>query len=225
MSRHYSSKYLIVCLIILWISGCAVSRPAPTRDRLPSYKVLGRWYYPLKSADGYKQRGTASWYGPDFHGKKTANGEMYDMHALTAAHTILPLGTRVRVKNLENGKEVVVRINDRGPFVKRRIIDLSYAAAEAIDMQARGTARVEVTALPALASGKGYALQVGSFSSQSNARSLVRTLERKHDHVKLIAENGLYKVRLGNFPTKDEAEKAKSSLSAQGYQAFTVKNP
>lgn len=215
-------RSLILSFVLLFAFGCAVSRPAPSKDRLPGYKVLGTWYYPLKSAEGYNQKGTASWYGPDFHGKKTANGETYNMHALTAAHTILPLGTRVRVRNLDNGREVVVRINDRGPFVKHRIIDLSYSAAKAIDMQSRGTARVKVTALPPPKSGKGFTLQVGSFSSRSNAQSLVRTLSKKHDHVRIIVENSIYKVHLGNFATKDAAEKAKTTLTAQGYPAFII---
>lgn len=205
--------------------ACTVSRQAPTPDRLPGYKVLGKWYYPLKTADGYRKKGMASWYGPDFHGKKTANGETYDMHAFTAAHTILPLGTCVRVTNLDNGKEVVVRITDRGPFVKRRIIDLSYAAAKAIGIVSKGTGRVEVLAMPPLKTGKGYALQVGSFSTRSNAEALVQTLSRHHDHVSLFAENGLYKVRLGRFPTRDVAEKAKSDLSLNGYKPFTVEIP
>lgn len=223
--RYQSFCIFGICL--LWIGACTVSRPGPVSapERLSGYKVLGRWYYPLKTADGYSARGMASWYGPDFHGKKTANGEKYDMHAFTAAHTTLPLGTRVRVTNLDNGKEVIVKINDRGPFVKRRIIDLSYAAAKSIGIVSKGTGRVELTALPPLTSGKGYALQVGSFSTRSNAESLIQTLSRQHEHVNLLAENGMYKVHLGRFSTRDAAEKVKIELSYSGYQAFTVEIP
>ncbi len=111
------------------------------------YQIAGRWYYPLQSAEGYDEVGIASWYGRDFHGKKTANGEIYDMHAMSAAHKTLPLPTMVRVTNLDNGRSVVVRVNDRGPFVKSRLIDLSYAAARALGYDRKGTARVRVQAL------------------------------------------------------------------------------
>jgi len=119
------------------------------------YRIAGRWYYPMQTAAAYDETGTASWYGRDFHGKKTANGERYDMHALSAAHKTLPMPTLVRVTNLENGRSVVVRVNDRGPFVKNRLIDLSYAAARQLGYDNKGTAHVRVQTLdqpaPALA--------------------------------------------------------------------------
>jgi len=111
------------------------------------YRIAGKWYYPIQSATAYDETGVASWYGRDFHGKKTANGERYDMHALSAAHKTLPLPTLVRVTNLGNGRSVVVRVNDRGPFVKSRLIDLSYAAARQLGYTDQGTARVRVQTL------------------------------------------------------------------------------
>ena len=115
----------------------------------PFYEVSGRRYAVLQTAAGYVEQGVASWYGPDFHGGRTATGETYDMNAMTGAHPTLPLPTWVRVTNLENGRSVVVRLNDRGPFAKDRIIDLSRAAAEQLDMIRKGTARVEVRSLAA----------------------------------------------------------------------------
>ena len=115
----------------------------------PFYEVSGRRYAVLQSAVGFVEQGVASWYGPDFHGGRTATGETYDMNAMTGAHPTLPLPTWVRVTNLENGRSVVVRLNDRGPFAKDRIIDLSRAAAEQLDMIRQGTARVEVRSLAA----------------------------------------------------------------------------
>jgi len=112
-----------------------------------SYTVFGKRYVPLSSAEGFKQEGIASWYGKDFHGKKTANGERYNMYAMTAAHKILPMNTTVRVTNLSNGKAVYVRINDRGPFVDNRIIDLSYTAASRIGIIQMGTGRVRIEAI------------------------------------------------------------------------------
>ena len=111
------------------------------------YEVFGKRYKVRESSNGYRERGTASWYGRPFHGRPTSSGEKYDMEEMTAAHTSLPLPTWVEVTNLSNGKTVVVKVNDRGPFVGNRLIDLSYAAAKALDMVRTGTARVEVRAL------------------------------------------------------------------------------
>ncbi|MDX1518323.1 MAG: septal ring lytic transglycosylase RlpA family protein, partial [Woeseiaceae bacterium] len=116
----------------------------------PVYEVLGRRYAVLPTSNGYKERGVASWYGKKFHGRLTSNRETYDMYAMTAAHKTLPLPTYVRVRNLRNDKSVVVRINDRGPFVHNRIIDLSYAAAVKLDMIRDGTSLVEVTVVNAI---------------------------------------------------------------------------
>ncbi len=115
----------------------------------PFYEVFGKRYHVMPSSAGYRERGVASWYGKKFHGRRTSNGEIYDMYAMTAAHKTLPIPTQVRVTNLGNGRSVVLRVNDRGPFVGNRIIDLSYAAAKQLDMIRNGTAMVEVSVLPA----------------------------------------------------------------------------
>jgi len=159
------SGALLICAAALTLSACGggISHYSKSgggygKSSLPSgnggyrktgkpYKIAGKTYYPLESSAGYDRTGVASWYGRDFHGKLTANGERYDMHALSAAHKTLPLPTLVRVTNLENGRSMVVRINDRGPFVKSRIIDLSYAAAKALGYDQKGTTRVRVQAL------------------------------------------------------------------------------
>ncbi len=120
------------------------TEPRADRGNPPFYDVLGKRYHVLPTSAGYRARGIASWYGPDFHGLSTSSGELYDMNGMTAAHTTLPLPTWVQVTNLENGRSVVVKVNDRGPFVDNRLIDLSYAAARALDMVRNGTARVEV---------------------------------------------------------------------------------
>ena len=118
--------------------------PRSAHGNPPFYDVLGRRYYVLASADGYLERGVASWYGPTFHGGNTSSGEPYDMYGMTAAHKTLPLPCYARVTNLRNGKSIVVRINDRGPFVANRLIDLSYTAAAKLDMIREGTTLVEV---------------------------------------------------------------------------------
>jgi rare lipoprotein A len=143
------------------LAGCAGNAPQPpglssttgaersSRGNPPFYEVFGERYYVLDSSAGYSERGVASWYGRDFHGKPTSSGETYDMRGMTAAHKTLPIPTWVEVTNLENGESVVVRINDRGPFVDNRIIDLSQRAAEEIGMIGAGTARVQVRSLDA----------------------------------------------------------------------------
>jgi peptidoglycan lytic transglycosylase len=152
MTSQYIMKLTQLTILALFIciagSGCA-TRMAIVKDSCPKpYTIKGRTYHPLKKAyPGFFQRGIASWYGPGFNGRKTASGEIYDMHTLTAAHNILPLNTLVRVTNLSNNKDVVVRINDRGPFVGERVIDLSLAAAQEIGMVAPGTTPVRVSVI------------------------------------------------------------------------------
>ncbi|MBI1362723.1 MAG: septal ring lytic transglycosylase RlpA family protein [Proteobacteria bacterium] len=113
------------------------------------YQVEGLWYYPLEDSTGYSAKGIASWYGKEFHGKKTANGETYNMYDLTAAHPTLPLPTYVRVTNLNNGKSIIVKVNDRGPFLRGRVIDMSYRSAQLLGYVEQGTAPVLLEALPA----------------------------------------------------------------------------
>lgn len=141
---------LLLCLFLVGLlAACSTKTVQPTEeaDCQMTSEVFDNLYYPVSDADvdGFKERGVASWYGPRFHGKKTANGETYNMHAMTAAHKTLPFNTLVRVEDLETGKEVTVRINDRGPFIKGRIIDLSYASAKMLNLEGRGIARVKIT--------------------------------------------------------------------------------
>ena len=173
---------------------------------------------------GNVQKGLASWYGPDFHGKLTSNQEIYNMHALTAAHKTLPFGAYVRVTNLNNGKSVVVRINDRGPFVKGRIIDLSYAAAKKLGMDITGVAPVKVKVLKKYSpkkSSQKFSIQVGSFSSKKNAKILKKKLQKNYRNVyisKLRTRfNTYYRVRIKVRSVKS-AEKIATKLMKQGYR-------
>ena len=164
-NRIYSTAFLIFCLSFLF-TGCSTKQTydyssyrkdtgdksinnseAMHRATMRPYNVFGIRYYPFVANVGDQFDGIASWYGPDFHAKKTSNGEIYNMYAMTAAHKTLPMNTVVRVDNLDNGRSTIVRINDRGPFVAGRIIDLSNKAAHEIDMVRKGTARVKVTVL------------------------------------------------------------------------------
>lgn len=179
------------------------------RATMRPYKIAGKWYYPTLAKVDDVQRGIASWYGPNFHAKKTSNGEIYDMFDMTAAHKTLPMNTMVRVDNLENGKSAVVRINDRGPFVSGRIIDLSNKAAHQIAMVKKGTAKVKVTVLGFNAKiartkaekqetatvGK-YFVQVGAFRRLEGAKITKRKFE--------MAIESAYSViiKKGNFENK-----------------------
>lgn len=184
----------------------------------PFYEVMGERYYVQADSAGYAEEGIASWYGREFHGRRTSNGEVYDMYAMTAAHKTLPLPTDARVTNLANGKSIIVRINDRGPFKKGRIIDLSYGAARELGFTTAGTTMVEVVALPGASVTAGgqatggrqlmYA-QIGAFSQQANAEELQRQLrdqgvDKVVIHHDPAAGSALYRVRIG--PVADAGE-------------------
>ncbi len=238
-NRHVVVRLLFIGALLVLVSACSKPKPpAPSAGSSEGYRVLGKTYYPITDADGFRQTGTASWYGDKFHGKKTANGEIYDMHAETAAHKTLPLGTFVKVRNLENNRETVVRINDRGPFVSGRIIDLSYKAARAIDMVGNGTARVEIVAMapsdgsrtasdtPDFDSGE-FTVQIGAFAEYARAKKLRQSLTQQHDHVSVtpVEKQGrtLYRVRIGRFRSLEEAEKYEARVKQSGHaQAFAV---
>jgi rare lipoprotein A len=205
------------------------------------YTVNGQCYVPLAGNQGFVEEGLASWYGRDFHGRKTSNGEIYNMYAMTAAHKTLPLGTWVRVHNRSNGRQTVVRVNDRGPFVAGRIIDLSYAAAEKLDVVGPGTAPVRIEALGFReqdATGRvvyrqtsgqtvsGYAVQVGAFSSDANARRLAARLRDQYGLAGVCRSqvNGreFFRVRVGKYPSLDAAEAARLSIENQGFGSCFV---
>src|SRR6187549_919662 len=158
------------------------AEPRSAKGNPPFYTVLGKRYFVMDKAEGYFERGVASWYGPGFHAAATSNGERYDMYAMTAAHKTLPLPAYVQVTNLRNGRSVVVRVNDRGPFKDGRIIDLSYTAASRLGMLKDGTTFVEVRALTLVQIIAPFALpqmpqvlfvQVGVFSTEANVARLL----------------------------------------------------
>lgn len=161
------------------------------------YQVWGKTYHVLDTHKGYSEQGSASWYGRKFHGHKTSNGEIYDMYGMTAAHKSLPIPSYVKVKNLDNGREVIVRVNDRGPFHSDRIIDLSYAAAKKLKYKDKGTARVQITAISVNSSG--------SYSIPSRQNQPV--IESKPlDNVQPASTSGDYFVQVGAFSNEDKAK-------------------
>jgi rare lipoprotein A len=184
------------------------------------YQVFGKDYVPLAAGQAYRERGTASWYGKKFHGQKTSSGEVYDMYAMTAAHRTLPIPSYARVTNVANGRSVIVRINDRGPFHSERIIDLSYAAAYRLGYIQAGSATVEVESIDAsqpvqeakredLKEEAGVYVQVGAFSSRDNAEDLRERVARQlawlSEQVRVLAEGGLWRLRVGPYASNDAA--------------------
>ena len=246
------NKYFILTLILSFflINSCATVEPVrrPAR-KLPAtagkakpytkpYRIGRNWYHPLTHARGFTESGHASWYGKKFHGKKTANGESYNMYAISAAHKTLPLGTWVSVSNLDNNKKINVRINDRGPFVKGRIIDLSYAAAKKIGIVGPGTARVKIVALgharqnrtkiepgpefiPVDYYNGNFTLQIGAFSDLNNAEKLKKELDPIYNniHITLVdaEDKPLYRVRAGKCTTLDQAARYEDILIQHGF--------
>lgn len=214
------------------------AEPRSRRGNPPFYEVMGRRYYVMNDAAGYRERGIASWYGTKFHGRLTSSGEPYDMYAMTAAHKTLPLPAYVRVTHRGNGRSIVVRVNDRGPFVGERIIDLSYAAAVRLGMHIDGTALVDVEvvgadAAPSIrrigsvpseaAAAPGVAwVQVGAFSEEANAEQLNARLTREGiPQVVTVAEprarQTIYRVRVGPLTAVDEIERMLERVRSLGF--------
>jgi len=250
--RYVLTRCCCIILLVLLLAACggpayrvAVHESPETKGlkgHQKPYSVNGEYYKPLLDHRGFVEEGTASWYGPDFHGKPTSCGETYDMYALTAAHKILPLGVHVRVTNQRNGKSVMVRVNDRGPFVKSRIIDLSYAAAKELDVVDSGTAPVRIEALgfrqvdrdgaiafrqpESYADGR-FTVQVGAFADPQNAKRLAAKLQNEYgaSSIQQGWVNGVlyHRVRAGLYVSLQLAEDAKNHFASSGYpNSFVV---
>lgn len=246
-------RYLGTALLVLGLAGCGSSverdggpatspvdisaipdaepryEPRTRAGNPPSYTVLGRTYRVMADSTGYRERGVASWYGTKFHGKSTSNGERYDMYAMTAAHKTLPIPSYVAVTNLLNGRRIVVRVNDRGPFVDDRVIDLSYVAAAKLDMLTIGTAPVEVVAVgpgdtlpgPSYAQPATVWIQAGAFTLRDNAerlRTRLGTAGVGDVAIQVAQVNGqqFFKVRLGPVASTAEADRIAGVLAGYG---------
>ncbi|MCU0589501.1 MAG: septal ring lytic transglycosylase RlpA family protein [Syntrophobacteraceae bacterium] len=240
-------------LACLFLAGCASEPTQPpasysTKGQLRSqrpYQVKGTWYYPIPSAAGYVEEGLASWYGADFHGKPTSCGEPYDMWAMTAAHKTLPLGTHVKVTSLQTGNSIIVRVNDRGPFVSGRIIDLSCRASQELGSFKTGLARVRVEAVqvatqqlvgrstywkvdpvPSFRYGS-FTIQVGAFREQQNALRLKSQMAQGYSPIQVSpsAYGGttLYRVQVGAYQDLVLAQQELERLRNRGFgDAFVV---
>ena len=244
--------FLPLAIALLLLTACAGDKkdeqrdgpsdrqinPAEVHDAVPKseplarygnhspYTVLGKTYTVLPSSKGYHERGIASWYGSKFHGRRTSSGEVYDMHLATAAHKSLPLPTYAEVTNLDNGRKMIVKINDRGPFHEGRIIDLSYAAAIKLGVDKTGTARVDVRTIDVKRSKRasvkvadGTFLQVGAFSRRGTAEDLAgKMVAAQVKPVSVQKSRGLYKVWIGPYASESEIEAIIRHLVELGYE-------
>ena len=229
-------KHLFAVFIAAALAGCAGNSAYNYKVSTKPYTVGGNTYYPMASANGFVESGDASWYGPDFHGNRTASGETYNKHAFTAAHKTLPFGTRVNVKNLDNGLSTDVVINDRGPFKSGRIIDLSYAAANQINMVGRGTARVKISSIGSVnnqntarsaatnseKSNNNYYVQVGTYSVSNNATAAAKKFSNMGYAQAIRKKNGKYAVVAGPYGTRARATTARNNLRKTYSGAFIV---
>jgi rare lipoprotein A len=229
----------LICLLI-WCAGCQrrsshprVSSypppPPPPASSVPSVTPTRLESPPPQMNDLPREEteGLASWYGNPYHGRHTTSGEVYDMNTLTAAHRTLPFNTLVAVHNLDNGKDVQVRINDRGPFVNGRVIDLSLAAARKIELVGPGTARVKLEVLNRVAVEQLFAIQIGAFKDKANAERLVNRLALEWQAVQtrqVEDDRGLfYRVFVGRFPDYSQAMQALQKLRSQGNQGYIIR--
>ena len=251
--REIAGKWFVLFSSIFLLISCAnktnttysneKSATGQVKSSQKPYTVFGQRYEPLPTHEKFVQTGIASWYGKGFHGKKTSSGEKYDMYAMTAAHKTLPLGLYVTVHNKNNGRDVVVRVNDRGPFVKGRIIDLSYAAAKQLGIDVSGTAFVRVEALgyrqndsdgktrieykgPINYDAGNYTVQIGAFRDIGNAKRLIEAMKKTHgvsDMQSALIDGSLfYRVYVGRYTSLEEAETAERNFEEQGYSGSFV---
>jgi rare lipoprotein A len=228
---HFKLKSLnftlafVLCLILFLFAGCAPRR-VPVERRMPPPERREVASIEKRETRGV-QYGIASWYGSDFHGKPTSSGEIYDMYQLTSAHNTLALGTTVMVTNLENGRSVELKVNDRGPFVKGRIIDVSYAAAQILGMVENGTAYVKVEAIgPLIETVERFTVQVGSFVDGNNAHRLAEQLRQSFDNVYVTtietSTQKYHRVRIGQFETRESALAMAEKVSRMGLNVLVT---
>lgn len=224
-----------IFLLITTFSNCCIASSKIPRTQHP-YVINNKRYYPIPSAEGYRETGIASWYGPNFHGRHASSGERYNMYEMTAAHKTLPMDTMLLVTNLQNNGKIVVRVNDRGPFVRGRIIDLSYQAAKKLGIVGDGTAKVQITALAEGTVGKQggkptlvhidlmageFYVQIGAFAQKINAIKLQKRFTDA-GHTTVIQkyfspESTLYRVHVYAGKSLQNARRAEKALLEHGY--------
>ncbi len=213
------------CILAAVSAACAsaVKEPGPPAPVLPDASVSQE----AAPSQVYRETGIAAWYGKELQGRKTASGEVFDLHGLTAAHRTLPLGTVIRVTNLDNFKTVRVTVNDRGPFVKNRILDLSYGAARELGFIEQGTVRVKIETLKAVPEDARYTVLAAAYTEEENARMLRERLSKKFEHVSVVPRETncvrFYQVRIGSYQSEERAEHVAGKLTLEGLEPVVIR--
>ena len=242
--RRQSAVFLLVCLCIAALcacTGCSSKKAPPSQPQIDKgakrkpkskatqrpYVIKGITYIPIPSASGYRESGIASWYGEPFHGRRTSNGEIYDMYGDTAAHKTLPMDTMLLVKNLDNGRSTVVRVNDRGPFVRERIIDLSFTKAKELGVVGKGTARVEIVALEErdYLSSQGTMVAGGASPPQPTKKPPAKVAQKHTPKPVPDFNKGNFFVQVGAFERIEEARTLAKKFAKRGRDVVIQQYP
>ncbi len=230
VNRMAYRKPLMVMLAVITLTASCAERKVPAGPPAapaPAAASAVPSELPVPAKRIYRETGAASWYGREFHGRTTASGEVFDMYGMSAAHRTLPLGTVIRVTNLDNNKSVTVKVNDRGPFVKNRIIELSYGAARELDFIAQGTAAVKIETLEPVNGGASYTVQAAVFTEKESAKALKDRLTKKFERVSIVpfetSLGKLYRVRVGSYGTEERAELVADRLKLEGLEPFVLR--
>jgi peptidoglycan lytic transglycosylase len=233
-------KLVAVCISVLCatpvIVSCAGKAPLPAAPAAPERPAQTAPEKPAPASatapaaapeQVYRETGTASWYGRELQGRRMADGENFDMDGLSAAHRILPLGTVIRVTNIDNYKTINVRVSDRGPFVRSRILELSYGAAKELEFVRQGTARVRIETLEPVRGNAIYTVQAASFVEEENAKLLKERLQRKYETVYITSFESnvgkFYRVRVGAYLSEEKAERVAGKLTLDGLEPVVVR--
>ena len=218
--------WALIAATVLFASCAAGPRPAGAP--VPAAAPAPAMVLPPEACMTYRELGSASWYGKEFHGRKTANGETFDMNGISAGHRTLPLGTVVRVTSLDNYKSIKVKINDRGPFARNRVIELSYGAARELGFVEMGTARVKIESVEPIEESEAlYTVQAGAFLEVESALSLKGRLGKKFETISIepfesnVAK--FYRVRVGAYPTEEKAERVAAKLTLESVEPVVVR--
>ena len=230
MNRLAYRNPLLVMLAVTMLAASCAERKVPTAPQVAPPSAAATAVppaLPVPAKRIYRETGTASWYGREAHGKTTASGEVFDMNDMSAAHRTLPLGTVIRVTNLDNYRSVTVKVNDRGPFVKNRIIELSYGAAKELGFIAQGTAQVKIETLEPVNGGASYTVQAAVFTEEESAKTLRGRLTKKFEQVSIVpfetSLGKLYRVRVGTYGTEEKAELVAGKLKLEGLEPIVFR--
>ncbi len=229
-SARFCARGLSICAgiaLVVMAASCAGTVDVMPEPVSPSVPAVAAPVVTTPTVTAFRQRGTASWYGKELHGRRTASGELFDRYGLSAAHRTLPLGSMIRVTNLENNRNTSVRVNDRGPFIKSRVIDLSYGAARELGFVAEGTAQVVIECLDELPGTTPFTVHAAQYTEEENARLLKERLSEKFEIISILPGETnlgtLYHVEVGVYATEKKAELVAGRVAQEGLEPVVIR--